>query len=79
MAHSERHQSETVAEMYRHIEHIIQQIRTFHIFDTTAKLSMKDIYGDIFTTCAYLTNFQLPIIRPGKAKPRILLKNVFIQ
>ena len=66
MTRDECNQSEFVAQVRIHVERIIQRIRTYHIFDSTAKLSMKDIYESIFMSCAYLTNFQLPIIREEK-------------
>ena len=55
--------SENIAKARIHVERIIQRIRTFHILGHTALLSMKDIMQQVFTVCAYLTNFQLPIVR----------------
>ena len=55
--------SETIAKARIHVERIIQRIRTCHILDKRLRLSMKDIVPQVFTACAYLTNFQLPIIR----------------
>ena len=72
MSRGECEQSEFVAKIRIHIERIIQRIRTYHIFDSAAKLSMKDIYDSIFTSCAYLTNFQLPIIKPTPMHPQEL-------
>ncbi|KAK6171676.1 hypothetical protein SNE40_018118 [Patella caerulea] len=46
-----------------HIGRAIQRIKTYHILDGELKLSMKDITEEIFTVCAYLVNFQLPIVR----------------
>ena len=58
--------SADVAETRIHVERIIQRIRTYHIWDSTVKLSMKDVINQHFIVCAYLTNFQLPIIRDSK-------------
>jgi hypothetical protein len=55
--------SEDCARARIHIERAIQRIRTFHILDRVVKLTMKDVIEQIFTVCAYLTNFQLPIVR----------------
>ena len=66
MTRDECNQSEFVAQVRIHVERIIQRIRTYHFFYSTAKLSMKDIYESIFMSCAYLNNFQLPIIREEK-------------
>lgn len=63
MTKQELESSEHVAKARIHIERIIQRIRTFQILGKTARLSSKDIMDQTFTVCAYLTNFQLPIIR----------------
>ena len=55
--------SESVAQARIHVERIIQRIRTFHILSRTVPLTMKDIIEQVFSVCAYLTNFQLPIVR----------------
>ena len=55
--------SEQIAKARIHIERIIQRIRTFQILGKTVRLCSTDIFDQIFTVCAYLTNFQLPIIR----------------
>ncbi|XP_064646828.1 uncharacterized protein LOC135499803 [Lineus longissimus] len=54
--------SAKIAEVRIHVERIIQRIRTYHIWDSTVKLSMKDVINQYFIVCAYLSNFQLPII-----------------
>ncbi len=59
----EAQESEFIARARIHIERIIQRIRTYHILDKVAKLSQKDIFDQMFACCAYLSNFQLPIIR----------------
>lgn len=55
--------SENIAKGRIHIERAIQRIRTFNILATVVRLNMMDIIEQIFTVCAYLTNFQLPIVR----------------
>lgn len=62
--------SEDVAKARIHIERIIQRIRTFHILGSVVRLNMTDIIEQIFRVCAYLTNFQTPIIRPNEVKFR---------
>ena len=58
--------SERVAEACIHVERIFQRIRTFHILDTRARLSMRNILSEMFTCCAYLVNFQLPIVHDNR-------------
>ncbi len=55
--------SRWVSQARIHVERIIQRIRTFHIWDATVQLSMKDIISQCFSVCAYLTNFQMPICK----------------
>lgn len=52
-----------IAEVRIHIERAIQRIKLFHILDGTLPLSFQMVADDIFQTCAYLTNFQMPIIK----------------
>ena len=61
-------QSEDVAKARIHIERVIQRIRTFHILGTVVRLNMSDIIEEIFIACAYLTNFQSPIIQCSEMK-----------
>ena len=56
-------QSKRVSEVRIHVERAIGRIRTFHILDTDMKLNMKDISEQIFTVCAFLTNFQSQYIK----------------
>ena len=46
---------------WMHVERIMQRIKVYHILDGDLRLSMKHIAEQIFTVCAYLTNFQNPI------------------
>ncbi|XP_069122148.1 uncharacterized protein [Argopecten irradians] len=55
--------SEKVSKTRIHIERAIQRIKTYHILDGELKLSMKDIAEQVLTVCAYLVNFQSPIIK----------------
>lgn len=54
--------SEKISNVRIHIERAIQRIKTYHILDGELKLSMKDIAEQVFTVCAYLVNFQPPIV-----------------
>ena len=51
-------QSKRVSEVRIHVERAIGRVRTFHILDTDMSLTMKDTAEQIFTVCAFLTNFQ---------------------
>jgi hypothetical protein len=55
--------SENIFKVRIHVERAIQRIKTFHILEGEDKLSMKDIAQQIFTVCAYLVNFQSPIVK----------------
>ncbi|XP_060084266.1 uncharacterized protein LOC132563540 [Ylistrum balloti] len=57
--------SESISRVRIHIERAIQRIKTYHIFDGELKLSMKDIAEQVFTVCAFLVNFQTPIVKSG--------------
>jgi len=60
--------SEDIAKARIHIELVIQRIRTFHILGSVVHLNMCDVIEQLFTVCAYLTNFQTPIIRCNEIK-----------
>ena len=55
--------SEYISKARIHIERVIQRIKTFHFLERVIRLNMQDIVEQIFLVCAYLTNFQLPVIR----------------
>lgn len=55
--------SEYISKARIHVERIIQRIKTFYHLERVIRLNMQDVVEQIFTVCAYLTNFQLPIIR----------------
>ncbi|XP_019636876.1 PREDICTED: uncharacterized protein LOC109479363 [Branchiostoma belcheri] len=46
-----------------HVERIIGRIKRFHILDGQLKLSMSNSLEQIFVVCAYLVNFQTPVVR----------------
>ena len=60
---SESFNSEKISKIRIHIERAIHRIKTYHILDGELKLSMKHISEQVFTVCAYLVNFQAPIIK----------------
>ena len=66
MSESEINFSEKVARTRGHVERVIQRIKTYHILDGNLKMSMKDIQEQIFVVCAYLVNFQAPIVNERK-------------
>jgi len=72
MTATECSQSEDVAKARIHIERVIQRIRTFHILGTVVRLNMSDIIEELFTVCAYLTNFQSPIIHSSEMKQAVM-------
>ena len=65
LTEKELNSSENIAMARIHVERIIQRIRTYKILHKVVKLSSKYIIEQMFTVCAYLTNFQTPIIKPS--------------
>ena len=63
MTSKEAERSEYVAKARIHIERIIQRIKTFYLLERIIRLNMVDIIEQIFVVCAYLTNFQMPIVK----------------
>jgi hypothetical protein len=63
MTAAECSRSEEIAKARIHIERVIQRIRTSHILSTIVRLNQYDIIEQIFRVCAYLTSFQLPIVK----------------
>ena len=55
--------SEKIAEARIHVERAIQRIKTYRILDREVRLSMAHLAEQIFTVCAYLVNFQTPILK----------------
>ena len=58
----EVHSTGRMAEARKHVEKAIRRIKQFKILGGEGPLSMKPIIGRLFATCAFLTNFQTPII-----------------
>lgn len=59
----EARRSEYISRARIHIERIIQRIKTFYFLERIIRLNMQDLVEQIFTVCAYLTNFQLPVVK----------------
>ena len=57
----EVHSPQRIAEVRIHVERAIGKIKNFRIFNGDVPLLIKPIVGCIFTTCAYLTNFETPV------------------
>ena len=55
--------SEKIAEARIHVERAIQRIKTYRILDSEVRLSMAHLAEQIFIVCAYLVNFQTPILK----------------
>ena len=60
---SEGKRSENIAEARFHVKRAIQRVKTYHILDNEVRLSMAHLAEQIFTVCAYLVNFQSPILK----------------
>ena len=63
MSKIEGQRSEYISRARIHIERIIQRIKTFYLLERIIRLNMQDLIEQIFSVCAYLTNFQLPIVK----------------
>lgn len=59
----EAKRSEYISKARIHVERVIQRIKTFYFLERTIRLNMQDIITQVFIVCAYLTNFQMPIIK----------------
>lgn len=51
-----------IAEVRIHVERLIGRIKCYHILDGNLSLSLHYLAEDIIHTCAYLTQFQSPVI-----------------
>jgi hypothetical protein len=59
----EANRSEYISKARIHVERVIQRIKCFYHLERVIRLNMQDLVEQIFTVCAYLVNFQMPIIR----------------
>lgn len=63
---SEVQRSASISSCRIHVERIMQRIKLYHIFDGELLQSQKYIAEQIFTVCAYLVNFQRPILQKNE-------------
>lgn len=63
MKSKEGKRSESIAEARIHVERAIQRIKTYQILLKQMPFSMAHMAEQIFVVCAYLVNFQAPILR----------------
>ena len=63
ISQKEASRSEYISKARIHVERVIQRIKTFYFLERTVRLNMHDIIEQVFTVCAYLTNFQMPVVR----------------
>ena len=54
--------NQKISEVRVHIERDIRRIKQFLILANEMKLTLVDIYKNIFKACAYLVNFQDPFL-----------------
>ena len=50
-----------IASLRIHVEHEMERIKNFHIFDRSLPVQLTDIADRIFFVCCILTNFQPPL------------------
>lgn len=62
MTETEINESESCSEARIHIERVIQRIKSYHILDGKLKLCMRHVAEQIFVVCAFLSNFQSPVV-----------------
>ena len=55
--------SEKIAEARIHVDRASQRIKTYRILDREERLRMAHLAEHIFVVCAYLVNFQTPILK----------------
>ena len=53
-----------IATVRIHVERAIGRIKNYHILDGTLPLTLAHVADQIFTVCAYLTNFLPPLLFP---------------
>ena len=51
------------AELRIHVERAIGRIKSFHILDGFFPITLSHIVNEIFTVCAFLTNFMPPLCK----------------
>ena len=51
-----------IAEARIHVERGIGRIKNYHLLQGVMPITMADITSQIFTVCAYLTNFSPPVL-----------------
>lgn len=54
-----------IASVRIHVERAIGRIKNYHILDGTLPLTLAHIADQIFSVCAYLTNFLPPLLPPA--------------
>jgi hypothetical protein len=57
----EANRSEYISKARIHVERVIQRIKCFYHLERVIRLIRQDLVEQIFTVCAYLVNFQMPI------------------
>lgn len=55
-----------IASVRIHVERAIGRIKNYHLLDGTLPLTLAHIADQIFSVCAYLTNFLPPLLPPCK-------------
>ncbi|XP_031572729.1 uncharacterized protein LOC116306777 [Actinia tenebrosa] len=63
---SEVEETARIAAVRIHVERAIGRIKNYHILDGTLPISLAHVANQIFSVCAYLTNFLPPLLPPGK-------------
>ena len=54
-----------IAELRIHVKRAICRIKNFHILNGVFPITLTHIANEIFTTCALLTNFMIPVCAPN--------------
>lgn len=54
-----------IASVRIHVERAIGRIKNYHILDGVMPISLSKVTNQIFTVCAYLTNFMRPLVLPA--------------
>ncbi|XP_078589448.1 uncharacterized protein LOC144869803 isoform X1 [Branchiostoma floridae x Branchiostoma japonicum] len=63
-----------IAEVRIHVERAIGRIKNYHILDGVMPLSLAPVADQIFRVCAYMTNFQTPLVKVKEKVPSDLLE-----
>ena len=55
-------ETQQIAELRIHVERCIGRVKKFHIFDGILPLSMASLASQMFQTCCWISNLDVPLV-----------------